>query len=136
MTPALVTTPVVAVTRFQPVTRALLSTDDGSARILPWIGRDTGPVILSRGWSVFLVAVGVFNWAIWPRFSVAIWDDPRAWSGAVGLSSPTSFLLVHGVLVITAVTVGTIVGVLGVRAFLADRRVRAERSRALVDAAG
>ena len=79
-------------------------------------------MILTRGWSVFLIAVGVFNWAIWPRFSVAIWDDPRAWTGAVGHSSPTSFLLVHAVLVITAVTVGTIVGGLGVRGFLASRR--------------
>ena len=71
---------------------------------------------------MFLVAVGVFNWAIWPRFSIAIWDDQRAWSGSVGHSSPTSFLLVHAVLVITAVTVGTIVGVLGIRGYLASRR--------------
>ncbi len=85
-------------------------------------------VILSRGWSLFLVAVGVFNWAIWPRFSLAIWDDARAWTGRVGHSSPTSFLLVHAVLVITAVVVGTIVGVLGVRGFLVDRRVRTARS--------
>jgi hypothetical protein len=85
-------------------------------------------VILSRGWSLFLVAVGVFNWAIWPRFSLAIWDDPRAWSGAVGHSSPTSFLLVHAVLVVTAVTVGTIVGLLGIRGFLADRRNRSGRA--------
>ncbi len=79
-------------------------------------------MILSRGWSLFLVGVGVFNWAIWPRFSVAIWDDQRAWSGAVGHSSPTSFLLVHAVLVVSAVTVGTIVGALGVRGLLALRK--------------
>ncbi len=79
-------------------------------------------MILSRGWSLFLVAVGVFNWAIWPRFAIAIWDDPRAWSGVVGHSSPTSFLLVHAVLVITAVVVGSIVGVLGVRGLLASRK--------------
>jgi hypothetical protein len=86
--------------------------------------RDTELVILSRGWSLFLVAVGVFNWAIWPRFSVAIWDDSRAWSGVVGHSSPTSFLLVHAVLVITAVTLATIVGVLGIRGYLAARRLQ------------
>lgn len=79
-------------------------------------------MILSRGWSLFLVGVGVFNWAIWPRFSLAIWDDQRAWTGEIGSSSPTSFLLVHAVLVITAVTLGTIVGVLGLRGVLASRR--------------
>ncbi|MET3803579.1 multisubunit Na+/H+ antiporter MnhC subunit [Nakamurella sp. UYEF19] len=84
-------------------------------------------MILTRGWSLFLVAVGVFNWAIWPRFSVAIWQDQRAWTGSIGHSSPTAFLLVHAVLVITAVVVGTIVGTLGVRGFLADRRIRAGR---------
>jgi len=79
-------------------------------------------VILTRGWSLFLVGVGVFNWAIWPRFSVAIWDDQRAWTGAIGHSSPTSFLLVHAVLVVTAVALGTIVGALGVRGLLASRK--------------
>jgi hypothetical protein len=87
-------------------------------------------VILTRGWSLFLVAVGVFNWAIWPRFSVAIWEDSRAWSGPVGHSSPTGFLLVHAVLVITAVVVATIVGILGIRGFLADRHARGSRSTA------
>ena len=90
-------------------------------------------MILTRGWSLFLVGVGVFNWAIWPRFSIAIWDDQRAWSGEIGHSSPTAFLLVHAVLVITAVVVGTVVGVLGVRGVLASRRgVRGERVAARV----
>lgn len=90
-------------------------------------------MILTRGWSLFLVGVGVFNWAIWPRFSLAIWDDKRAWTGAVGHSSPTSFLLVHAVLVITAVVLGTIVGALGVRGVLASRKVaRVERLAARV----
>ncbi|MGI8590715.1 MAG: SCO4848 family membrane protein [Nakamurella sp.] len=83
---------------------------------------DTGPVILSRGWSLFLMAAGVFNWIIWPRFALAIWNDQRAWSGSVGQSSPTAFLVVHAVLIGTAVTVGTIVGVLGLRGFLAGRK--------------
>ena len=87
-------------------------------------------VILSRGWSLFLVGVGVFNWAIWPRFSLAIWDDKRAWSGTVGYSSPTSFLLVHAVLVVTAVVLGTIVGGLGIRGFMASRRLPAAMSDA------
>ena len=87
--------------------------------------RDTDGVILSRNWSVFLVLAGAFNWVVWPRFSVAIWNDQRAWSGVIGQSSPTSFLVVHAVLIVTAVAIGTVVMVLGVRAFLADRRARA-----------
>ena len=87
-------------------------------------------MILSRNWSVFLVLAGAFNWVIWPRFAMAIWNDQRAWSGDVGQSSPTSFLLVHAVLIVTAFT---IILVLGVRAFLADRRMRAARRPALSD---
>jgi len=87
------------------------------------IGTDTGQVILTRNWSLFLIVAGAFNWVIWPRFAVAIWQDQRAWSGAIGGSSPTSFLVVHAVLIVTAVTLGTIIAVLGVRGFLADRRI-------------
>ena len=84
-------------------------------------------MILSRNWSVFLVLAGAFNWLIWPRFAMAIWKDQRAWSGAIGQSGPTSFLLVHAVLIVTAVAIGTVILALGVRAFLADRRARAAR---------
>lgn len=83
---------------------------------------DTGQVILSRNWSLFLVAAGAFNWLIWPRFALAIWDDQRAWSGEIGQSAPTAFLLVHAVLIVTAVAIGTIILVLGMRGFLAARR--------------
>jgi len=84
-------------------------------------------VILSRNWSVFLVLAGAFNWVIWPRFAMAIWNDQRAWSGDIGQSSPTSFLLVHAVLIATAFAIGTVILILGGRAFLADSRVRAAR---------
>lgn len=83
-------------------------------------------MILSRNWSVFLVLAGAFNWLIWPRFAAAIWNDQRAWSGEIGASGPTSFLLVHAVLITAAVAIGTIILVLGVRAFLADRRLRVQ----------
>jgi len=99
----------------------------------PRQSRDTDWVILSRNWSVFLVLAGAFNWVIWPRFAMAIWNDQRAWSGEIGQSSPTSFLLVHAVLIVTAVAIGTIVAVLGVRAFLADRRARTARGPVLAD---
>lgn len=82
-------------------------------------------MILSRNWSVFLVLAGVFNWVVWPRFAMAIWNDPRAWSGEVGSSTPTSFLLVHAVLIVSAVSIGTVVGALGVRGLVGVRRARA-----------
>jgi hypothetical protein len=78
-------------------------------------------VILSRKWSVFLVLAGVFNWVVWPRFALAIWQDQRAWAGEIGSSAPTSFLWVHAVLIGSALAVGTVVAVLGVRGLLALR---------------
>jgi hypothetical protein len=82
-------------------------------------------VALSRRWAWFLLAVGVWNWVIWPRFAVAIWDDPRAWHG----STPTGFLWVHAALIVASLAFGTTIGVLGVRGLLASRRVPADRSR-------
>lgn len=73
--------------------------------------------MLSRRWSAFLVLVGVWTWVIWPRFAVAIWDDPRAWRGG----TPTSFLWVHAVLIAASLVIGTTVGVLGLRGWLAAR---------------
>lgn len=81
-----------------------------------------GDVILSRRASWFLVAVGVWTWLIWPRFLKAIWDDDRSWAAAHGSSAPTSFLLVHLVLVVVSLAVGTVVGWLGVRGLRALRR--------------
>lgn len=79
--------------------------------------------MLSRRWSAFLVLVGVWTWIIWPRFAVAIWQDPRAWSGdAVRVGHPTSFLWVHALLIAASLAIGTTVGVLGIRGWLAARR--------------
>jgi hypothetical protein len=83
-------------------------------------------VILSRNWSLFLIVAGAFNWLIWPRFVIAIWADQRAWSGAIGESTPTGFLVVHAVLIGTALALGTVILVLGIKGFLADRRARAQ----------
>ncbi|MFC7246271.1 SCO4848 family membrane protein [Catellatospora aurea] len=78
---------------------------------------------LSRGWSLFLIGVGVWTWLIWPRFALAIWDDPRAWStGVSGDGSPTSFLWVHALLIGASLAIGTTVGVLGIKGVLAARR--------------
>lgn len=80
-------------------------------------------MVLSRGWSLFLIGVGVWTWVIWPRFTVAIWNDPRSWSGgAVGEGSPTSFLWVHALLIVASLAIGTAVGALGVKGELAARR--------------
>lgn len=80
-------------------------------------------MVVSRRWALFLVGVGVWTWVIWPRFALAIWNDRRAWSsGTVGAGDPTSFLWVHALLIAVSLAVGTAVGVLGVRAWLAARR--------------
>ncbi len=80
-------------------------------------------MVLTRRWSAFLVAVGVWTWVIWPRFAVAIWNDARAWSGgAVGDGAPTPFLWVHALLIAASLAVGTTVGVLGIRGWRAARR--------------
>ncbi|WBB65921.1 hypothetical protein [Micromonospora sp. WMMD812] len=82
-------------------------------------------MVLSRGWALLLTGVGVWTWVIWPRFAVAIWDDPRSWStGTSGVGSPTSFLWVHALLIGASLILGTAVGVLGVRGLLAARRRR------------
>ena len=75
-------------------------------------------MVISRRWAVFLTAVGVWTWVIWPRFGLAIWRDDRSFAGG----RPTSFLLVHAVLIAASLAVGTAVGVLGVRAWRASRR--------------
>ncbi|MEV4760180.1 hypothetical protein AB0J86_34470 [Micromonospora sp. NPDC049559] len=71
---------------------------------------------LSRGWSIFLLVVGIWAWVIWPRFAVAIWDDPRAWSAGVsGQGSPTGFFWVHALIIIVSLALATATGVLGIR---------------------
>ena len=80
---------------------------------------------ISRGWAGFLIGVGVWNWVIWPRFALAIWDDSRAWStGSVGHGAPTSFLWVHAALIGASLAIGTTAGVLGIRAWRAASRHR------------
>ena len=75
-------------------------------------------MVLSRRWSAFLVAVGVWTWLIWPRFGLAIWKDDRSFAGG----APTSFLWVHALLIAASLAIGTTVGVLGVRGWRAATR--------------
>lgn len=72
--------------------------------------------MISRASSRFLIAAGVFNVVIWPRFAMAIVKDDRAWDGEAWSSSPTAFFWVHAVLITTAVLVGLGVLIVGVRA--------------------
>jgi hypothetical protein len=72
---------------------------------------------MSKRVSWFLVAFGVWSWWIWPTFLSNIWKDDRSWN-----HGPTGFFLVHLVLVVVSLTLGTIVGVLGIRGVLATRR--------------
>lgn len=75
---------------------------------------------LSRVWSGFLVVAGAWNWVIWPRFAGAIWADPRSFEG----STPTGFLWIHAVLIVTSLIIGTVIGVLGIVGWVADHRRR------------
>ncbi|MEV0938752.1 SCO4848 family membrane protein [Micromonospora wenchangensis] len=85
-------------------------------------------MVLSRGWSSFLVGVGVWTWVIWPRFGLAIWNDTRAWSGgAVGVGAPTGFLWIHAVLIAASLAIGSTAGVLGIRGWRAARRLSRRR---------
>lgn len=68
--------------------------------------------MISKGAARFLLAAGVFNVVIWPRFAKAIVDDDRAWSGEHWVSAPTAFFWVHAVLIGAAVLIG--LGVLAV----------------------
>ncbi|MEV6843438.1 hypothetical protein [Actinoplanes sp. NPDC051411] len=72
-------------------------------------------MVISRKWALFLVGVGVWTWLIWPRFALAIWDDDRAFRNG----TPTAFLWVHAVLIVASLTIGTVVGGLGIRAWRA-----------------
>lgn len=58
--------------------------------------------MLTRGQGLFLVAAGIFNLVIWPRFAMAISRDARAWAGERWHSAPTSFFWVHAVLITLA----------------------------------
>ncbi|WP_250027816.1 SCO4848 family membrane protein [Paractinoplanes maris] len=70
-------------------------------------------MVITKRWAVFLAAVGVWTWVIWPRFGLAIWQDDRSFTGG----RPTAFLLIHAVLIGASLAIGTTVGVLGVKAW-------------------
>ncbi|WP_035921097.1 SCO4848 family membrane protein [Frankia sp. QA3] len=71
---------------------------------------------LSKRASWFLIAVGVWTWAIWPNFLRNVWKDDRSWD-----DGPTGFFTVHLVLTVVSLAIGSVVGWLGVRAARAGR---------------
>ncbi len=91
--------------------------------MLSW---DDGAVVMTRRVSMFLLAVGVWTWLIWPNFLKNIWKDDRSFD-----DGPTSFFLIHLVLVVTSLAIGTAIGWLGWRGWRANRRnngaMRAQR---------
>ena len=74
-------------------------------------------MVISRRWALFLIAVGVWTWLIWPRFGLAIVRDDRAFADG----TPTAFFWVHAVLIAASLAIGTVVGVLGIRAWRAAK---------------
>jgi hypothetical protein len=73
-------------------------------------------VVISRRVAWFLIGFGVWSWIIWPTFLKNIWHDPRSWHhGATG------FFTVHAILTVVSLALGTIIGVLGIRAARAAR---------------
>ncbi|WP_347343681.1 SCO4848 family membrane protein [Jatrophihabitans telluris] len=73
--------------------------------------------MLSKRVSGFLIAFGVWSWWIWPTFLKNIWGDTRSWNhGATG------FFLVHLVLVVVSLGLGTAIGAIGVRGWRAAAR--------------
>ncbi|MES4901188.1 MULTISPECIES: SCO4848 family membrane protein [unclassified Streptomyces] len=75
---------------------------------------------LSRPISWFLLAFGVWSWAIWFTFVKNLWKD------ASGLAfddagDPTAYFWVHLLLAITSFLLGTGIGVIGFRGLRALR---------------
>jgi hypothetical protein len=68
-------------------------------------------VSLSRRWSMFLLGFGIWSWVIWLTFIHNIANDPRSFTG----HRPHAFFIVHLVLTVVSIVLGTIVGVLGAK---------------------
>jgi hypothetical protein len=72
---------------------------------------------LSRRWSWFLVAFGVWSWIIWPTFIKNIANDKRSFTG----NTPHAFFIVHLLLTVVSLALGTAIGVLGIKGLRARR---------------
>ena len=79
---------------------------------------------LSRRASWLLIAFAVWSWIIWVTLVKNINNDPRAWHG----NDPTGFLVVHVVLAIISLVMGTAIGWLGWKGLKAYRSDAAQVS--------
>ncbi|PPK97666.1 hypothetical protein CLV92_103201 [Kineococcus xinjiangensis] len=68
-------------------------------------------MLLTRRTSAFLIAVGLWTWAIWPNFLRNIAENEKSFVGG----APQPFFYVHLVLVVASLAIGTAIGVLGVK---------------------
>lgn len=68
---------------------------------------------LSRRAAWFLTLTGAFQWVIWPTFLRNVWKDDRSFSDTG--SGPTAFLVVHAVLTVVSLALGSGVLLVGVR---------------------
>jgi hypothetical protein len=66
---------------------------------------------LTKRWSWFLVAFGVWSWAIWPTFLRNIAKDHRSFENG----TPQAFFIVHLLLTVVSLAAGTAIGVLGIK---------------------
>jgi hypothetical protein len=90
---------------------------------------------LSRRACWLLIAFAIWSWIIWVTLIKNINDDPRAWNG----NSPTGFLMIHVVLAIVSLVMGSAIGWLGWKGLRASKAAVAaaegrERDRAGVGA--
>lgn len=72
---------------------------------------------LSRRWSWFLVGFGVWSWIIWVTFIRNIANDPRSFTG----NKPHAFFIVHLVLTVVSIVLGTVIGWLGIKSLRSGR---------------
>jgi hypothetical protein len=86
---------------------------------------------LSRRASWLLIAFAVWSWIIWVTLIKNINNDPRAWNG----NSPTGFLMVHVVLAIVSLVMGTAIGWLGWKGLRALKAAEANEVAAVAESA-
>jgi ABC-type proline/glycine betaine transport system permease subunit len=68
-------------------------------------------MVISKRIAWFFIAFGVWSWVIWPVFLKNIWKDSRSWHHGM-----TGFFAVHLVLTVVSLVLGTMIGILGIRA--------------------
>jgi hypothetical protein len=83
---------------------------------------------LSRGWSWFLVAFGVWSWIIWPTFIKNIANDKRSFTG----NMPHAFFIVHLLLTVVSLALGTVIGILGIKGLRRHRKVEDQKPTAAI----